>query len=234
MITRGQPGVASLPVSGSMSTKTMPSGASNGDAGACRRARAFMNCVQIGSAACAPRQADRLVVVEADPDDRQQLGREADEPGVAQIVGRAGLARGVEREPGARAPAPVPSLMTLRIMLVTRNVVSGRATSRGRRRLLRSRPCALRSMRSDVPERTDRRPCSGRSCRPWRSRTASLRTRRARSTDTASARPPTPIFFQSAATLVVPGALGDLDRGEVARHARARAGSVIGPSYSSS
>ena len=27
----------------------------------------------------------------------------------------------------ARAPAPVPSLSTLRIMLVTRNVVSGRA-----------------------------------------------------------------------------------------------------------
>ena len=51
-------------------------------------------------------QAERLVVVEADPDDRQQLRREADEPGVAQIVGRAGLAGGVEREAGgARAGA---------------------------------------------------------------------------------------------------------------------------------
>ena len=43
-------------------------------------------------------EAERLVVVEADPDDRQQLRREADEPGVAQVVGRAGLAGGVERE----------------------------------------------------------------------------------------------------------------------------------------
>src|SRR5262249_46289762 len=36
-------------------------------------------------------EADRLVVVEADPHDRQQLRREADEPGVAQIVRRARL-----------------------------------------------------------------------------------------------------------------------------------------------
>ena len=33
--------------------------------------------------------------------------------------------------PAARAPAPVPSFSTLRIMFVTRNVVSGRATVRG-------------------------------------------------------------------------------------------------------
>jgi hypothetical protein len=33
--------------------------------------------------------------------------------------------------PAARADAPVPSLMTLRIMLVTRNVVSGRETVLG-------------------------------------------------------------------------------------------------------
>src|SRR5689334_17248148 len=43
-------------------------------------------------------KADWLVVVETDPGDGQQLGREADEPGIAQIVGRAGLAGGIERE----------------------------------------------------------------------------------------------------------------------------------------
>src|SRR3954471_21209210 len=37
-------------------------------------------------------QAEHLVVVEADPDHRQQLRREADEPGIAEIVGGAGLA----------------------------------------------------------------------------------------------------------------------------------------------
>src|SRR6267143_2626289 len=46
-------------------------------------------------------EADRLVVVEADPDHGEQLRREADEPGVAEIVGRAGLAGRVEREAGA-------------------------------------------------------------------------------------------------------------------------------------
>ena len=112
----------------------MPSGASNGTLG--RPASAvFMNSVQIGSAAWVPLRRQRLVVVVADPDDGEQLGREADEPGVAQVVGRAGLAGGVEREAAARAPAPVPSLMTLRIMLVTRNVVSARATALRRRRL---------------------------------------------------------------------------------------------------
>ena len=45
-------------------------------------------------------QPEHLVVVEPDPDDGQQLRREADEPGVAQVVGGAGLAGGVEREAG--------------------------------------------------------------------------------------------------------------------------------------
>ena len=62
-----------------------------------------MNSVQIGSAACVPLRPTGCVVVEADPDDGEQLGREADEPGVAQIVGRAALAGGVEREARWRA-----------------------------------------------------------------------------------------------------------------------------------
>ncbi len=45
-------------------------------------------------------QAERLVVVEAHPDRGEQLGRQPDEPGVAQVVGRAGLAGRVEPEPG--------------------------------------------------------------------------------------------------------------------------------------
>ena len=79
-----------------------------------------MNGVQIGSAACAPDKPERLVVVEPDPDDRQQLRREADKPGVAQIVGGPGLACGVQLEAGIRAAEPVPSLITLCNMLVTR------------------------------------------------------------------------------------------------------------------
>ena len=102
-MVRGQVGSASLPVSRSISANVMPSGTSNGTLGRPAVA-AFMNAVQIGSAACVPLSDDRLVVVEAHPDHRQQLGREADEPGVAQVVGRAGLAGGVEREArGARA-----------------------------------------------------------------------------------------------------------------------------------
>src|SRR5262245_42281135 len=49
-------------------------------------------------------EADRLVVVEADPHDREEVRREADEPGITQVVGRAGLARGVEREALAARP----------------------------------------------------------------------------------------------------------------------------------
>ena len=94
---RGQLGVASLPVSRSISTKVIPSRRLELRAG--RPATAsFMNSVQIGSAACEPVSADRRVVVEAHPDDGQQLRREADEPGVAQIVGGAALAGGIGRE----------------------------------------------------------------------------------------------------------------------------------------
>ena len=127
---RDSPGAAILPVSRSMSTKMMPSGALNVDVGVAGQGAGHERGPDRQRRLRAA-QAERLVVVHADPDDRQQLGREADEPGVAQIVGRSRLAGGVEREAGRRAPAPVPSLSTLRIMLVTRKVVSGRATVRG-------------------------------------------------------------------------------------------------------
>jgi hypothetical protein len=52
-----------------------------------------MNCVQIGSAARAPLRPTGWLSSKADPHHRQQLGREAGEPGVAQIVGGAGFFR---------------------------------------------------------------------------------------------------------------------------------------------
>ena len=69
----------------------------------------FMNSVQIGSAACVPVRPTGWLSSKPHPDDGEQLGREADEPGVAQIVGRAALAGGVEGEavgPRARARCP--------------------------------------------------------------------------------------------------------------------------------
>ena len=49
-------------------------------------------------------QAERLVVVEADPDHRQQVRREADEPGISKVVRRSRLAGRVEGEPGRARP----------------------------------------------------------------------------------------------------------------------------------
>ena len=122
---RGQPGTATLPVSRSMSTNTSPSGASNDTFGRPASARIMKRSRWAAPPEC--RSGRAAVVVEPDPDHGQQLRREPDEPGIAQIVRRARLAGGVQREAGGAGPAPVPSLMTLRIMLVTRNVVSGRA-----------------------------------------------------------------------------------------------------------
>ena len=68
--------------------------------------RRFMNSVQIGSAACVPVNPSGLLSSKPTHTTGEQLGREADEPRVAQIVGRAALAGRVEREPvGARAGA---------------------------------------------------------------------------------------------------------------------------------
>ena len=125
--TLGQPGAAILPVSRSISTNVIPSGTLNALL-ALPGQRPSHETGPDWQRRLRSAEAERLVVVEPDPDDRQQLRREADEPGVAQVVGGSRLASGIEREPAARAPAPVPSLNTLRIMLVTRKVVSGRAT----------------------------------------------------------------------------------------------------------
>ena len=55
----------------------------------------FMKSTQIGQGGPGAGEAHRGVVVEADPDDAQEVGGEAGEPGVAVVVRGAGLARGV-------------------------------------------------------------------------------------------------------------------------------------------
>src|SRR5437762_11664401 len=49
-----------------------------------------------GERGLGPAEADRLIVVEAHPHDREELRSEAGEPGVSQIVGGSRIAGGVE------------------------------------------------------------------------------------------------------------------------------------------
>ena len=126
----GQAGVASLPVSGSIMTNVMPSGASNSSLLPTGERR-LHELRPDGQRRLRTAEPDRLVVVEAHPDHGEQFRREAGEPRVPEIVRRPGLAGRIEREAGAACAAAVPSFRTLRIMLVTRNVVSGRAIVRG-------------------------------------------------------------------------------------------------------
>src|SRR5690606_1415028 len=60
----------------------------------------------LGRQGAARHLAHRLVVVVADPDAHDQLGREADEPGVAEGLAGAGLARHRAARIGALAGAP--------------------------------------------------------------------------------------------------------------------------------
>ena len=62
-------------------------------------------------------------LIEADPHAGDQLRREADEPRVVEIVGRAGLAGRRQREPKLPRPAAVPALMTSASIFVIRNAV---------------------------------------------------------------------------------------------------------------
>ena len=57
---------------------------------------AIMNRVQIGSAACAPLRPSGWLSSKPTHTTVSSSGVKPDEPGVAQVVGRAGLARGVE------------------------------------------------------------------------------------------------------------------------------------------
>ena len=75
-------------------------GRAEGDALACRRARAIMNSVQIGSAACEPERPSGWLSSNPTQTTVSSSGVKPDEPGVAQIVRRAGLAGRVERKAG--------------------------------------------------------------------------------------------------------------------------------------
>ena len=199
-MTFGQSGVASLPVCASMSTKVMPSGTANGTLA--RPASAlFMNCVQIGSAACAPLRPTGWLSSKPTQTTVSSSGVKPTNQASRRSLVVPVLPAASSVKPVARALAAVPSFSTLRIMLVTRNVVSGS------RDLARDAPCS--SCVTSLPPLVIRAMCcsethhrrrSETACRRWRSRTASPRRRRARSTDRPSAALPTPSFFQNAAT----------------------------------
>ena len=89
--TRGQPGAATLPVSLIDIDEDDALGRFERRAGAAAE-RAHHELRPDRQRRLRAAQAERLIVVESDPDDGQQLRREADEPRVAQIVGRAGFA----------------------------------------------------------------------------------------------------------------------------------------------
>ena len=115
---------------------------------------AFMTSIQIGSAAlgAALAVAERLLLVVADPHADRDVGIEADEPRVGEVVGRAGLAaeRPVERR--RRAP-PCRAATTPRSRLVITNAVSARSASVGVGRFSSS-TLPWRSMtRSDLERR---------------------------------------------------------------------------------
>src|ERR1051325_9801654 len=123
----GQPGVASLPLVGSMSMKTMPSGTSKGTL-ARPGSAAFMYWVQIGNAACAPERPTGWLSSKPTQTTVSSSGVKPTNQASRRSLVVPDLPAASSANPAARAPAPVPSLMTLRIMLVTRKVVSGRAT----------------------------------------------------------------------------------------------------------
>ena len=89
-----------------------------------------MNVVQIGSAACDPLRpigwlSSKPTQTTVSSSGVKPMNHASRRSLVVPVLPAASSVK-----PAARAPAPVPSLMTLRIMFVTRYVVSGRATRR--------------------------------------------------------------------------------------------------------
>src|SRR5262249_48265523 len=129
VITLGHRGPASLPVSASMSMNVMPSGTSNGTLA--RPASAVrMNYVQIGSAARAPlsptgRLSSKPTQTTVSSSGVKPANHASRRSLVVPVLPAASSVKPIDR-----AAAAVPSFSTLRIMFVTRNVVSGRATGR--------------------------------------------------------------------------------------------------------
>ena len=89
--TCGQRGVANSPVSASISTVTMPSGASNGTHVVIFAVlvRALHEFHPDGQSAVRAFQLEIAIVVEADPHNADQLGSETREPAVARSAGLA-------------------------------------------------------------------------------------------------------------------------------------------------
>ena len=69
----------------------------------------FMNSAQMGAAALAPFEVDVGVVVVADPDDAEQVGGVAGEPGVVRGAGLAGGGSGEAEAANDRRPCRRPS-----------------------------------------------------------------------------------------------------------------------------
>ena len=133
-------------------------------------------------------------------------------------------------KPAPRAPAPVPLVEDAahHVGDEERRVGLARpfAAPSSQRQVL-----ALATMPRDASGAGGSCRRSGTACRPWRSRTASPRTRRARSTGYGRGGVPTPTRFHSAATSVVAGGSATLIVAMLRESASARR-SVIGPSYS--
>src|SRR5262245_52113010 len=109
--------------------KLTPSGASSADEA--RPASAFfMNEVQIGSAACAPLRPSGWLLSRPTHTTVSSSGVKPTNHASRRSLVVPVLPAASSVKPFARAPAAVPSLRTLRIMLVTRNVVDGFAMRR--------------------------------------------------------------------------------------------------------
>ena len=90
----------------------------------------IMNVVQIGSAACVPLRPSGWLSSSPTQTTVSSSGVKPTNQASRRSLVVPDLPAASSVKPAARAPAPVPSLMTLRIMFVTRNVVSGRAMLR--------------------------------------------------------------------------------------------------------
>ena len=89
-----------------------------------------MNCVQIGSAACAPDNPTGWLSSKPTHTTVRSSGVKPTNQASRKSLVVPVLPAASSVKPADRAPAPVPSLMTPRSMFVTRNVVAGRAMRR--------------------------------------------------------------------------------------------------------
>ena len=163
---------------------------------------------------------NRPRLVEPDPDAGHQLRREADEPGVVEVVGRAGLAGRRQREaelPRAAAGAGVDDVGQHR-RHQERGRVADRAASTTRSAAIQHAAVAVLDAANQHRRRHDAR--DWRTRRTPRSSTAAS-PRRSRAPATArSARRRRPWSWRTATVLRNADLLQQADRGAVARRAQ--------------